>query len=157
MRRRITGAGFRSRSRRGRTAWCLALLAALLNAFAPVFAYAIGQPLHELAGGHPGGGARAVLAHHASPLLDHAGMHMGPAAHAHAGHHDARHADPGEPSAPHCPYCLDFAAGAPLAASVPVIAAVQPGHPPLPLALPKLVAARPSLRLASSRGPPVAG
>ena len=75
----------------------------------------------------------------------------------HHGHHDAQHAGSGEPSAPHCPYCLDFAAGAPLAASVPVILAPQSGHAPLPVALPETVAARSSLRLASPRGPPLAG
>jgi len=131
---------------RSRPSWCIALVAAFLNALAPVFAYAIGQPLHELAGGRPGGGARAVLAQ-----MHHAGMH---AQHV----HDAHHAMPAdEPTAPHCPYCLDFAAGAALGTSVPVIAAAQPDPPPLPASVPARVSARPSLRLASPRGPPLAG
>ena len=154
---------------RRRTSWCVALVAALLNALAPVFAYAIGQPLHELAGGRPGGGARALLAAHA---MHHAGMpadptqagsgHTGHAGHVHEGQVHAGSAIP--PSAagsqdtpPHCPYCLDFAAGAALGSTVPVSVAAQPGHPPLPVITPARVAARASLRLPASRGPPLAG
>lgn len=151
---------------RRRTSWRVALVAALLNALAPVFAYAIGQPLHELAGGRPGGGARAVLAAHA---MHHAGMAGG---HTHAGHVHAGSTTPegaagsqetsegaagSQETPPHCPYCLDFAAGAALGSTVPVSVAARPGHPPLPLIAPARVAARASLRLPASRGPPLAG
>ena len=151
------------RTPRRRAAWCLAVIAALLNALAPVFAYAIGQPLHELAGGRPGGGTRAVLA--AAAAGAHA-VHDGHESHVHAAHAGMAHAghlqadaadDPGEHAAPHCPYCLDFAAGAPLGTSAPVILAAQDGHAPLPATQPARVAARSSLRLASPRGPPRAG
>jgi hypothetical protein len=110
-----------------RPAHCIALLAAFLNVLAPVLAYAMGQPLHE------------------------AGVH---AQHMHGAHHAA---PVDEPIAPHCPYCLDFAAGAALGSTVPVIPAAQDGHPPLPAVAPVRVSVRPSLRLASPRGPPRAG
>jgi hypothetical protein len=137
---------------RRRPSWYIALLAAFLNALAPVFAYAIGQPLHELSGGWPGSGARAVPA-----PTRHAGVHT---QHVHGADpgRGAHHAVPAnDPAAPHCPYCLDFAAGTALGTSVPVIPAAQPGHSPLPASAPVHVSARPSLRLASPRGPPLAG
>jgi hypothetical protein len=147
---------------RGRTSWCVVLVAALLNAFTPVFAYAIGQPLHELAAGAPDAGVRAVLAQH-SPAVDHAGAHAGHTIHVthvhgtQGGPAGTAKTGPGpEPTAPHCPYCLDFAAGAPLAPAMPVVPAAQPGHAPLPLAAPSQPAVRPSLRLAAPRGPPAA-
>jgi hypothetical protein len=123
----------------------LAFAAAALNALAPVLAYAAGQPLHELAGGRPGGGARAV-----------------PAAHAH--HHALGHAhavsphtlDHEKPAAPHCPYCLDFAAGAPLAPALLPPAIVQPGPEPRVIVAPARLVTRSSLRLASPRAPPSA-
>ena len=65
----------------------------------------------------------------------------------HAGMHNA-------PSAPHCPYCPDFAAGAALGTTVPVVPAVQPAPEPLPASPAVRVGARPSLRLAPPRGPP---
>jgi len=71
-----------------RTAWLLALIATVLNAAAPVLAYAEGQ-LFDF---HTGG--------------THAAMH--PAGHLH-GHGGA--APKHGPTTPHCPYCLDFAAG----------------------------------------------
>jgi hypothetical protein len=73
-------------------------------------------------------------------------------AHQHTHHAGMHH----EPATPHCQYCLDFAAGAALGASVPVVPAAQPGHPPLPRSDPPRVSARPSLRLAPPRGPPLA-
>ncbi|HSV19427.1 MAG TPA: hypothetical protein VLR71_13510 [Casimicrobiaceae bacterium] len=145
---------------RGRTSWCVVLVAALLNALTPVFAYAIGQPLHELAGGAPAG-VRAVLAQDRA-ALHHAGMHAGHAGHVarvDRAHDDSRadspHAVPApEPAAAHCPYCLDFAAGAPLAPAVAVMPTAQAGHAPLPVAAPPQPAVRPSVRLAAPRGPP---
>jgi len=151
----------------------VALAAAALNVLAPVLAYAIGQPLHELQHGYPGGGARVVLA---SPLAHHhAATRMGPEEAAQAMHHAGGHAmhhaglhtmqhngahapqDAGaleEPAAPHCPYCLDFAAGVALGTTLPVVAFAQPAHVPLPASETARVRARPSLRLAPSRGPP---
>jgi len=151
----------------------VAFAAAALNVLAPVFAYAIGQPLHELQRGVPGAGAPAVLS---SPVVQHRGMAQqdpadgartmhhgdGHAMHhavLHAMQHDGAHAlqdaaTPDEPAAPHCPYCLDFAAGVALGGALPVVPGAQPGHPPLPRYAPALVFARASLRLAPSRGPP---
>jgi hypothetical protein len=129
-----------------RPAWCIALVAALLNLVAPALAYEIGQPLHDLAPGEPGGGAGAVAAH-----AHHGGIHAHPM-------HGAHHAAPADPpTAPHCPYCFDFAAGAALGTTVPIAATAQDGHPPLGASALPRVSARPSLRLASPRGPPLAG
>jgi len=123
----------------------LACAAAVLNALAPVLAYAAGQPLHELAGGRPGGGARAVLAAHA---------HHHGAEHQHATPHTLDHE---KPAAPHCPYCLDFAAGAPLAPTLLAPAVVRPAAQARAMSAPTQLSARPSLRLASPRAPPSAG
>ena len=69
----------------------------------------------------------------------------------HAHHAGMHHA----PAAPHCQYCLDFAAGAALGATVAVIPAAQPGPAPLPARGPARISARSSLRLAPPRGPPL--
>src|SRR5437660_11800119 len=111
--------GVIDRLRRRRTAWCVALVAALLNAFAPVFAYAIGQPLHELAGGPASGGAQRVLAaqaarhaaQHAGTFAHHAAHDAGPHAMHRAAPHGVAAAPPDgsntdDPATPHCPYCL---------------------------------------------------
>lgn len=124
----------------------LACVAALLNAIAPVLAYAAGQPLHELASGRPGGGARAVLAH--------AHAHEHAPADEHAAHHAAKHE---KPEAPHCPYCLDFAAGAALAPTLLTVGGVLPHAAPHLARAPEPIATRSSLRLASPRAPPFAG
>jgi hypothetical protein len=112
-----------SRVHRSRIACPLALIATLLNAVAPVLAYAEAPLLRS----------RAAQAHH------HDGM---PPHHA--------------PRTPHCVYCLDFAAGAALAPAPPVVA--TPPRLEAPLVTPALVVAvaRASLRLASSRAPPLA-
>jgi len=147
-----------------------------------VLAYAVGQPLHELAGGRPGGPFYVLATGRADALVMHHAMHeqpgddvAAPAAHlqhraahawaAGAGHgmqvrpgaaHDAPGA-PGAPTAPHCPFCLDFAAGAALAplgivVPAPHVSAVAP----LPVPE-RVIAARASLRLAPPRGPPLLG
>jgi hypothetical protein len=120
----------------------LAFAAAALNALAPVLAYAAGQPLHELAGGRPG--AAAVLAAHA---------HHHALGHAHAAQ---PHALDEKPAAPHCPYCLDFAAGAPLAPRLLPPAIVRPDAEPRVVLAPARLTTRSSLRLASPRAPPSA-
>jgi hypothetical protein len=111
------------RLHRSRITWLLALIATLLNAVAPVLAYAEGQLLHS----------HSMQAHHHGSMAPHEA-----------------------PSTPHCPYCLDFAAGAALAPPPPVLA--TPPRLDAPLVVPAVVhaVARPSLRLASSRAPPVA-
>ena len=151
----------RRRSLRRPSTLLLVFVAAALNVLAPVFAYAIGQPLHELAGGRPGGGARAVLAHHAShDGSAHAAHHHGDATPAHhdAQSHDAQsHDADSAPSTPHCPYCLDFAAGAALGGTPHLDVVAQPGHAPLAEATPSRISARSSLRIAAPRGPPLAG
>jgi hypothetical protein len=116
---------------RFRAAWLLALIATVLNAAAPVLAYAEGQLLDFHAGGM------------------HAAMH--PAGHMH-GHGGA--APEHGPATPPCPYGLDFAAGAALAPPPPLVA--TPPRLDAPLIAPAIVVAlaRPSLRLAFSRAPP---
>jgi hypothetical protein len=76
---------------RQRWRWTAAWLAVLLNLAAPVLGYGNVDAVHE-----------AARASHAGP-----------------DHHAADHPVAGDgtessPAAPHCPYCLDFAAGAPL-------------------------------------------
>ena len=83
-----------------------------------------------------------------APVLAYANA---PGSHEHAHHADMHHA----PAAPHCQYCLDFAAGAALGRTVPIVPAVQPGHAPLAAAAPLRISARSSLRLAPPRGPPL--
>jgi len=116
-----------------RTAWLLALIATVLNAAAPVLAYAEGQ-LFDF---HTGG--------------THAAMH--PAGHLH-GHGGA--APKHGPTTPHCPYCLDFAAGAALAPPRPLVATPPRLDAPLLAHAIVVALARPSLRLAFSRAPPAA-
>ena len=124
--------------RRARGAWTAAWLAVLLNVLAPVVAYAT---------------AAARQAPSASGIADAAGQHD---PHAHHHHHDgpppadARAA----PVAPHCQYCLDFAAAAPLALVVAVVvSSLRPeGHAP---SLPPATGHPSALvRIAWARGPP---
>jgi hypothetical protein len=125
------------RLHRSRLSWLVAFLATLLNAVAPVLAYAEGPPLH----GHEREAPALVLAHD---------VHHHPAGHVHAGgdeHHQA-------PTTPHCPYCLDFAAGAPLAPAPLVIAAPPRIAAPIVVQARATPIARASLRLASPRAPP---
>lgn len=82
-----------------------------------------------------------------------------PQAHHHAVHdaHASHHAtDQGEPAAPHCPYCPDFAAGAPLAPTLLPPAVVRPDAVAHTASVPARPVCRPSLRLASPRAPPSA-
>jgi len=152
--------------RRAPVAWALAWLALLLNAIAPVIAYASVAILND----H----AQMALAQTAHGHASHAGheshaAHLGHAAHAgHSTAHDhdpdqhahhpavprASNAGPAQPTVAHCQYCLDFAAGAPLSVSV----AIDPGVVPAPSARPyqREIShpAKPSLALAYARGPP---
>jgi pentapeptide MXKDX repeat protein len=131
---------------RRRPSWCIALFAAFLNVVAPVLAYAV-TPVAD-AHANPASMHDRGIAHEG---MHHEGMH-------HDGmRHDGMHHEGGhqhEPTTPHCPYCPDFAAGAALGTSQPVVAYAPPGHAPLPASAPARLSARPSLRLADSRGPP---
>jgi hypothetical protein len=109
------------RLHRGRIAWLLALIATLLNAAAPVLAYAEGPLVHS----------------HPAPM-----------------HHHGDMAPQQAPATPHCPYCLDFAAGAALAPPPPVVATPPRLDAPRFVAAVVQALARPSLRLAPSRAPP---
>jgi hypothetical protein len=109
-----------------------AFMAAMLNVLAPALAYAVTQP----------------PAHHAANHDAHAMHHDG-----HAIHQDA---DPNEPAAPHCPYCLDFASGAALAPTLLPPAIVRPDAVAYSVRVPARPASRSSLRLASPRAPPPA-
>jgi len=106
----------------------LACLAAALNALAPVLAYAAEARLRD-------------ATHHPAHSYGHAHHHELPAEH-------------GKPDAPHCPYCLDFAAGAPLAPTLPPPAIVRPDSAPAPVRATAYISSRSSLRLASPRAPP---
>ena len=122
--------------RYARLAWTLAWLALLLNAVAPVIAYAfgLGHVRHAL----EAPAAPEVYQHHA----DHHGMP------------DAEMAPSDRPTTPHCQYCLDFAAGVPLwsiLATVPHKASVVRD---VSFARQPTVYPRPLSRLAYPRGPP---
>ena len=147
--------------RRARVAWVLAWLALALNALAPVIAYAktlawqtgtqsfvvaaadhahTGRHHHDGGQRHHDGGQQQEIAGH---------QH-------HAGHH---HFGGGSPAVsdsitPHCQYCLDFAASAPLSlvVAVPAPFVAAAGEPPA-----GIVASAHStthIRIAYPRGPP---
>lgn len=153
---------FRPRSFARRIAVVLACIAILLNAAAPVLAYAYGDVMHDLGGGH---GLQLAHDHrsHDQSAHDH-GAHRH-AAHdqsAHAGPHThGPHAQPADSAdeqsepASHCAHCLDFAAGAALG-TTPFFA-LAAGTPRTPFASIVIAryAGRSSLRIAEPRAPPL--
>jgi hypothetical protein len=65
-------------------------------------------------------------------------------------------AAPDAPAAPHCPYCLDFAAGAALGSAPPTLSGASPlALPPAAVPHAAVRVGRASLRLAAPRGPPI--
>jgi hypothetical protein len=124
--------------RRARGAWIAVWLAVLLNVLAPVIAYATAAAREATA-------ATTLAAIAADP-------------HAHHHHDGAPPADaltaPAATLAPHCQYCLDFAAAAPLPLAVAVVvSSLRPDHarPTRPLAVGH---PSPLVRSAWARGPP---
>src|SRR5258708_36955491 len=95
--------------RRACIAWALAWLALLLNAIAPVIAYASIGVRHQ----HE----RPVAAPDAHDSGDHA-HHSDSHAH-HSDNHAITHAAPVQSTVAHCQYCFDFTAGAPLSIANP--------------------------------------
>src|SRR5258706_11979925 len=102
--------------RHARVAWVLAWLALALNVVAPIIAY--GRALSPQADAAVAQSIPTVQSvhHHA------AGHH----------HHDAAPQPDDNPVTPHCQYCLDFAAGAPLSLVVAGAGAVPSPPNPTP-------------------------
>jgi hypothetical protein len=117
----------------------LAWLAIACNAAAPVLAYVYGDVIR-----HAGDAPMLAATGHGA-FAAHDGHHVPDATHDHSH------------STPHCPYCLDFASGAPLATPPLRIAidAVRP-VPPAPVVI-EHVHRRPSVRVAEARAPPAPG
>jgi hypothetical protein len=134
----------------------MAWLAVVLNAVAPWLAYA------SLAARHtPPAHAHHAMHHaalhdaadHDSPQLDVRHSTQLDSAH-HAAHHGAAVDDDARPVTPHCQYCPDFAAGAPLSLAIAttLVASLAEFDVPSGDALPAHV--KPFNRLAYPRGPP---
>ena len=141
--------------RRTRLALPLLLIAWFFNAIAPVLAYAAGEPLHDAAGRHAAAACAAPLPHDHGAPGQHAEGHAADASHADAGHH-LPCAAPDAPAAPHCPYCLDFAAGAALGSSPPTVSGASPrALAPAVVLHAAVPVGRASLRLAAPRAPPI--
>jgi hypothetical protein len=125
-------------ARRSRIAWAAAWLAIALNVAAPVIAYATTL-------------ARIDAAAH--------GMHDHAAHDGHEGHRHGQDHGGGADSSPlvgHCQYCLDFAAGAPLALFVSPAAAACPASDEAPPARASPARASRCHGFACARGPPAA-
>jgi hypothetical protein len=113
--------------------------------------------MHDVAAMHHVAVMHHIAAmHHVGAMHDAMPMHAGDAAsdppHS-ATQDDGRARD--APAAPHCPYCLDFAAGAALAPALPWIAAPHVAFAPVTEAEQRVAAPRSSLRLPAPRAPPV--
>jgi hypothetical protein len=94
----------------------------------------------------------ATVLNFAAPVFAYAeGQPLHPSGHM---HHHGDAAPHHAPVTPHCPYCLDFAAGAALAPPPLIVAAPPRLSAPLSVRAPVAVVARASLRLASPRAPP---
>jgi hypothetical protein len=125
---------------RRRSVWVIACIAVLLNAAAPVMAYFDDEALIA-----PGGTLLRSLAQAPSHAQDTSGHSHGDTAlsgHEH-GHHES-----------HCPYCLDFAAGAALGTAPSEFsppAAVAERSTPVAT---RNVEGRASVRIALARAPP---
>ena len=129
--------------RRSPVAWAAAWLALALNVAAPVIAYATTLARVDAAG---------QAAHHYD---QHAGHHHGEhAALHHAGADGTTGAD-SAPVTPHCQYCLDFAAGAPLVLALPATPAAWEASDEHPVAHPRSAYSSAVHRFAYARGPPV--
>jgi hypothetical protein len=145
--------------RRTRLALPLLLIAWFFNAIAPVLAYAAGEPLHDGAGRHAAAGVDCpaeVAPHHHDASAPHAEGPAADASHGPSTHHAACATPDGPAAAPHCPYCLDFAAGAALGSAPPMLAGASPrALPPAVVLHATVPVGRASLRLAASRAPPL--
>ena len=144
--------------RRTRLALPLLLIAWFFNAIAPVLAYAAGEPLHDAAGRHAAAGidcAAPVAPHHHDASGPHGEGAAADASHGTSAHH-VPCAAPDAPAAPHCPYCLDFAAGAALGSLPPTVSGASPrALPPAVVLHAAVPVGRASLRLAAPRAPPI--
>lgn len=145
--------------RRTRLALPLLLIAWFFNAIAPVLAYAAGEPLHDAAGRHAVAGvdcAAQVVPHHHDASAPHAAGDAAGASHGPSTHHVACGSPDAPAAAPHCPYCLDFAAGAALGSAPPTLSGASPrALPPIGVLDAAVAVGRASLRLAASRAPPL--
>ena len=145
--------------RRTRLALPLLLIAWFFNAIAPVLAYAAGEPLHDAGGRHAAAGADCpgqFAPHHHDASAPHADGPAGDASHGASAHHVPCAIPDAPGAAPHCPYCLDFAAGAALGSAPPMLSGASPrALPPAVVLRATVPVGRASLRLAASRAPPL--
>lgn len=136
--------------------WVLAVLALLLNAAAPVLGY-LALPMPH-AGHHRALARAATMAYpgrepdRATALARLSSVRAGESASPPnealdraSGSHDP---------APHCQYCLDFAAGAALGSSPFALPPSERVASSVPVSPSAIIAVRPSLRFALSRAPP---
>ena len=133
--------------RHARLAWALAWLALLLNAIAPVIAYASLGVRHQH--DQPVATTDAHVAGHPAHHAHHPGNHA-----QHSGHVDIADAAPVQSTVAHCQYCFDFTAGAPLSIALPDGDGQGLAPSAAPFHLEAAFPAKPLLRLAYARGPP---
>jgi hypothetical protein len=139
------------RFRRARFAWALAWIAVLLNAAAPAIAYGSLALRHV----HQQGASVHEPPHHPAHEHSPAVHELAPVVHVHdASAHSAVDASSGRPLTPHCQYCFDFAAGAPLTLEIEAWPAIVPAASTHEGAPAFAQTSKPLLRLAYPRGPP---